>query len=239
MKLDILVLAAHPDDAELGCGGTIAKHVELGFSVGVVDFTKGELGTRGTPEIREKEAAESSGILGLTIRENLGLRDGFFLNNEKEQLVVAKAIRKFRPEIVLANAIFDRHPDHGKGAALAYDACFIAGLSKVNTLDDQGNPQEPWRPKAFYHYIQSEFVTPDFIVDISHFWDIKMSSIKAFRTQFYDPSSKEAETYISSPAFLKKLEARSIDFGHAIGAAYGEGFVVRRFPGIKNLFDLL
>lgn len=239
MKLDLLVLAAHPDDAELGCGGTIAKHVALGFRVGVVDLTSGELGTRGTPELREKEAAESTKILGLSVRENLGLRDGFFQNSEKEQLQVVKAIRKFRPEIILANAIMDRHPDHGKGSVLAYDSCFLAGLSKVETKDDHGQQQFPWRPKAFYNYIQSEFITPHFIVDVSDFWEVKMNAIRAFRTQFFDPSSNEPETYISSPAFLKKLEARSLDFGHTIGVSYGEGFTVRRFPGVKNLFDLL
>jgi bacillithiol biosynthesis deacetylase BshB1 len=239
MKLDLLVIAAHPDDAELGCGGTIAKHVALGLQVGVVDLTRGELGTRGTPELREAEASESSKILGLSIRENLGLRDGFFQNNEFEQLEVVKAIRKFRPEIVLANAITDRHPDHGKGSTLAYDSSFLAGLSKVKTPDEKGSLQQPWRPRAFYNYIQSEFVTPDFIVDISDFWETKINSIKAFKTQFFDPSSDEPETYISSPAFLKKLEARSLDFGHTIGVSYGEGFTVRRFPGVKNLFDLL
>lgn len=239
MKLDLLVLASHPDDAELGCGGTIAKHVSMGFKVGVVDFTRGELGTRGTPELREKEAVESAKILNLSLRENLGLRDGFFQNSEPEQLEVIKAIRKFRPEIILANAKTDRHPDHGKGATLAYESSFLAGLSKIETHDKQGNLQMPWRPKAFYNYIQSEFVTPDFIVDISDFWEVKMNSIRAFRTQFFDPSSSEPDTYISSPAFLKKLEARSMDFGHTIGVAYGEGFTVRRFPGVKNLFDLL
>ena len=239
MKLDLLVLASHPDDAELGCGGVIAKHVSLGYKVGIVDFTRGELGTRGTPELRSKEASESAQILGLSVRENLGLRDGFFRNAEPEQLKVIAAIRKFKPEIVLANALTDRHPDHGRAADLAYDSCFLSGLIKVKTLDESGGEQNPWRPKAVYHYIQSEFVEPDLIVDISAFWETKMKSILAFKTQFHNPSSKEEQTYISSPSFLRKLEARAVDFGHTIGVSYGEGFKVRRFPGIQNLFDLL
>ncbi len=239
MKLDLLILASHPDDAELGCGGVIAKHVSLGYKVGIVDFTQGELGTRGTPEIRIKEASESAKILGLSARENLGLRDGFFQNAEPEQLKVIAAIREFQPEIILANALMDRHPDHGRAADLAYDSCFLSGLAKVKTVDESGNQQNPWRPKAVYHYIQSEFVEPDMIVDISDFWETKMKSILAFKTQFHNPSSTEQETYISSPSFLRKLEARAIDFGHTIGVSYGEGFKVRRFPGIKNFFDLL
>jgi len=239
MKLDLLVLASHPDDAELGCGGAIAKHVSQGYKVGVIDFTRGELGTRGTPETRETESLDSAKILGLSIRENLGLRDGFFQNGESEQLKVVNAIRRYKPEVVLANAIRDRHPDHAKGADLAYDACFLAGLAKVKTTDENGLEQGPWRPRAFYHYIQSEFVEPDLILDVSGFWEIKMKSILAFKTQFHNPSSEEPETYISNPSFLRKLEARAIDFGHAIGVSYGEGFKVRRFPGVQNLFDLL
>lgn len=239
MKLDILVLAAHPDDAELGCGGVIAKHISLGYKVGVIDFTKGELGTRGTPETRHAEAAESAKILGLAIRENLGLKDGFFQNAQPEQLKVISAVRSHQPEIILASAIRDRHPDHGRGADLAYDSCFLSGLAKIKTVDSEGRDQMQWRPRAFYHYIQSEFVEPDFIVDISGFWETKMKSILAFKSQFNDPSSKEKETYISDPSFLRKLEARAIDFGHTIGVSHGEGFTVRRHPGIKNLLDLL
>lgn len=239
MKLDLLVLAAHPDDAELGCGGTIAKHISQGFKIGVVDFTRGELGTRGTAEERDKEAQASAKILGLSARENLRLRDGFFQNGEEEQLKVISVIRKYRPEIVLANALIDRHPDHGKAASLAYDSCFLSGLSKIKTFDDAGAEQPAWRPRAIYHYIQSEFVEPDLIIDVSEFWETKMKSILAFKTQFYDPSSKDPETYISNPLFLRKLESRAIDFGHAIGVSYGEGFKVRRFTGVKSLFDLL
>jgi len=238
MKLDILVLAAHPDDAELGCGGTIAKHISLGHKVGIVDFTMGELGTRGTPETRDSEAKESARILGLSARENLGLKDGFFQNDKENQIVVVRAIRKYRPEIVLANAIYDRHPDHGKGSELAYDSCFLAGLAKVETSDG-GISQSPWRPKAVYHYIQSQLIEPDFVIDISDFWNKKMEAVRAFRTQFYDPNSTEPDTYISNPGFLKLLESRANEFGHAIGASYGEGFTVRRVIGANNLFDII
>lgn len=239
MKLDILVLAAHPDDAELGVGGTIAAHIAKGRKVGVVDFTRGELGTRGTPETRASEAAEGSKIMGLTVRENLGLADGFFRNDEAHQRVVIQAIRKYQPEIVLANAIHDRHSDHGKGAELAADACFLSGLVKIETKDEQGNLQKAWRPKAVYHYIQSQFIEPDFIVDITAHWETKVAAVKAFKTQFFDPNSKEPMTYISTPEFMDLVEARAIEFGHAIGVKYGEGFTVRRYLGVSDLFDLM
>ena len=232
MKLDILVLAAHPDDAELGCGGTILKHVAAGYKVGVVDLTRGELGTRGTVETRAKEAADSAKILGLVVRENLGLPDGFFKNEQAHQLEVVKAIRKFQPEIILANARYDRHPDHGRASELIFESCFLAGLAKITT------GQEPWKTKVLYHYIQSQLIMPDFVVDVTDYWETKMDAIRAFKTQFYDPSSKEPDTYISSPAFMKLLESRGNELGHAIGARYGEGFTVRRFVGVKSLFDL-
>jgi bacillithiol biosynthesis deacetylase BshB1 len=239
MKLDILVLAAHPDDAELGCGGTIARHVSLGKKVGIVDLTRGELGTRGTPITREEEASASAKILGVSVRENLNLKDGFFQNDVESQLTVIRAIRTYQPEIVLANATHDRHIDHGKGASLAYDACFLSGLAKIETFGEQRLKQKPWRPVSFYHYIQSQFIQPDFVMDVSGFWDIKMQAIKAFKTQFFNPESTEPETYISKPGFLKMLEARGVEYGHAIGSQYGEGFTVRRYPGVKSLFDLL
>ncbi|CAN5546807.1 bacillithiol biosynthesis deacetylase BshB1 [soil metagenome] len=238
MKLDILVLAAHPDDAELGCGGTIIKHIAAGMKVGIVDFSRGELGTRGTAETRDKEATDSAKILGLSARENLSLPDGFFQNEKEHQMVVIQAIRKYQPDIVLSNAIYDRHPDHGKGSDLAYVSCFLSGLAKVETNVAE-KKQEPWRPKAHYHYIQSEFIKPDFIVDISGTWQKKMEAIRAFKTQFHDPTSKEPETYISNPAFQKLLEARAIEFGHAIGVQHGEGFTTRRWLGVKSLYDLL
>jgi N-acetylglucosamine malate deacetylase 1 len=239
MKVDILVLAAHPDDAELGCGGTIAKHIALGRKVGIVDLTRGELGTRGTPETRDLEAAKSATILNLTVRENLKLKDGFFANDEYHQRIVIQAIRKYQPTIVLANAIFDRHIDHGRGASLAYDACFLSGLTKIETVDETGKAQQAWRPSAVYHYIQSQLIEPHFIVDISAHWETKMNAIKAYKTQFFDPESQEPQTYISTPEFMKMIESRAVEFGHAIGVKYGEGFTTRRYPGVHNLFDLI
>lgn len=237
LKLDILVLAAHPDDAELGCGGVIAKHVALGHRVGVIDFTRGELGTRGTVQTRDAEAQASSKILGLSVRENLNFKDGFFTNDEHHQREVAMVIRKYQPEIVLANATYDRHPDHGKGAGLSFDSCFISGLIKVETTHE-GKPQLPWRPRSLYHFIQSQYIQPDFIVDISEHWDAKMESVKAYKTQFYDPQSKEPATYISNPSFMKMLESRAQEYGHAIGVKFGEGFTVRRSIGVDNLFSI-
>ncbi|MBK5277709.1 MAG: bacillithiol biosynthesis deacetylase BshB1 [Bacteroidia bacterium] len=238
MKLDILILAAHPDDAELGCGGTIAKHVALGHKVGIVDFTRGELGTRGTVETRGQEAAESAKILGISVRENLHLKDGFFRSLLEEQIAVVKAIRKYQPDLILANAIHDRHPDHGKGADLAFECSFLAGLAKFETTEE-GKVQAPWRPKALYHYIQSQYIKPDIIVDVSDSWQTKMNAIGAFKTQFYDPKSKEPTTYISNPGFLKMVESRGQEMGYSIGVNYGEGFTVRRFVGVKSLFDII
>ncbi|HYF68509.1 MAG TPA: bacillithiol biosynthesis deacetylase BshB1 [Ohtaekwangia sp.] len=239
MKLDLLVLAAHPDDAELGCAGTIAKHISLGYKVGIVDLTQGDLGTRGTIESRAEEAADAAAILGVSVRENLKFRDGFFRNDEEHQLRVIRAIRKYQPEIVLANATHDRHSDHGRASALEYDACFLSGLVKIETVDEQGRKQLPWRPRSVYHYIQSVMIQPDFIVDVSDFWDLKMQAIKAFKSQFFDPSSAEPETYISKPGFLRMIESRAVEFGHAINVQYGEGYTHRQTPGIKDLFHLL
>ena len=239
MKLDILVLAAHPDDAELGCGGTIARHTRRGDKVGIIDFTRGELGTRGTPEIRAREAEESAKILGVSIRENLQLPDGFFRNDAESQLTVIRAIRKYQPRVVLANAVYDRHVDHGKGASLGYDACFLSGLAKIETIGEDAQKQRPWRPEAVYHYVQSQFISPDFVVDISDDWETKMKAVRAFRSQFHNPGSNEPETYISKPGFLKMLEARAVEYGHAIGVTYAEGFTTRRFVGVNSLFDLI
>ena len=238
MKLDILVLAAHPDDAEISCAGTIARHVAMGHKVGIVDFTKGELGTRGTVEIRAAEAAAAAKVLGVSVRENLGLRDGFFENDATHQLAVIRTIRKYQPSIVLANAVYDRHIDHGRGASLAYDACFLSGLVRIETLDESGKKQAPWRPGVVYHYIQSLYIEPDFIVDVSDYWDIKIEALKAFKSQFYDPQNSETETYISRPGFVKMIEARASDWGYAIGSKYGEGFTTRRYLGVNSLFDL-
>jgi N-acetylglucosamine malate deacetylase 1 len=237
MKLDILVFAAHPDDAELGCGGTIAKHVSLGYKVGVVDLTRGELGTRGTVQTRDQEAKDSAKILGLSARGNLNFRDGFLKNDEEHQLKLIQAIRKYQPEIVLANAIHDRHPDHGRGADLAFDSCFLAGLAKIETKEE-GKAQQAWRPKHLYHYIQSQLIVPDFVVDVSSHWQIKMDSIKAFKTQFFDPSSSEPETFISKPSFLTFLEARAKELGQSIGVEYAEGFTTTSKIGVEDLFQL-
>jgi bacillithiol biosynthesis deacetylase BshB1 len=219
MKLDILVMAAHPDDAELSCAGTILKHIAAGKKVGIVDFTRGELGTRGTPEIRLQESADATKILGLHARENLGIRDGFFRNDEETQLKLIEVIRKYQPDIVLANALEDRHPDHGKGAQLAIDACFLSGLRQIKTGD-----LPAWRPAQVYHYIQDRYLEPDFVVDISAQWNQKEAAIRAFKSQFFDPSSAEPASYISSPDFLNFIQARAMEMGHKIGVKYGEGF---------------
>jgi len=238
MKLDILAFASHPDDVELSCSGTIISHIKKGYKVGIVDLTKGELGTRGTPEIRLQESDAASKIMGIHIRENLGFKDGFFVNDKAHQLEVVKMIRKYQPELVLANAITDRHPDHGKGADVVRDAIFVAGLRMVETIVD-GEIQQPWRPKLVYNYIQNNYINPDVIVDISAHWDDKLASIKAFKSQFFDPESPEPQSFISSPEFLEFLEARSKEFGHAINVKYGEGFTVARKIGVDNLFNLI
>lgn len=218
MKLDILVMAAHPDDAELAVAGTIVDAIAKGKKVGIVDFTRGELGTRGTPEIRLAESVAASQVLGIHVRENLELADGFFQNDRESQLKLIEVIRKYQPEVVLANALEDRHPDHGKGADLAIDACFLSGLRKIET----GLPA--WRPKHVYHYIQDRYLEPDFVIDISAHWEKKETAIRAFKSQFYDPNSTEPASYISSPDFLAFIEARAQEMGHKIGVKYGEGF---------------
>lgn len=239
MKLDILVITVHPDDAELGCAGTILKHLALGKKVGVVDLTRGELGTRGTADGRAEEAAEAASILGLAIRENLGLRDGFFKNEEYEQLEVVKAIRKYKPEIVIGNALFDRHPDHGRAGELINDACFLAGLRKIPTEID-GIEQEIHRPRLLLQLIQDYYIKPDIVVDVSDVWEKKIESIRAFKSQFFNKEYKEDEpqTYISNPAFIDVIEARAREYGKYIGANYAEGFTSKRLLGVNNLFDL-
>jgi bacillithiol biosynthesis deacetylase BshB1 len=238
MKLDILAFGAHPDDVELGAGGTIAKEVADGKKVGIVDLTRGELGTRGTPELRDEEAIASSRILGIDLRANLSFRDGFFQNDETHQMELVKWIRHYQPEIVLCNSLSDRHPDHGKASALASDACFLAGLNKVNTYWD-GVKQEAWRPQTVYHYIQDRYLKPDLVIDVSEFMDQKMNAVKAFKSQFYDPNSNEPGTAISSKEFIDFLYARCIEFGRPINAKYAEGFKCERIPGINSLFELL
>jgi bacillithiol biosynthesis deacetylase BshB1 len=238
MKLDILAFGAHPDDVELGCAGTILKEISLGKTVGIIDLTRGELGTRGSAEIRDQEAADAAKILGVVIRENLNMRDGFFVNDEKHQLEIIKMIRKYQPEIVLCNAIDDRHIDHGKGSKLVSDACFLSGLLKIETVLD-GEIQNPWRPKVVYHYMQWKNIEPDFVVDITGFTDKKIDSILAYRSQFYDPNSKEPESPISSKNFLESLNYRSRDLGRLTGVEHAEGFTVERYLAVNSLGDLI
>lgn len=237
MKLDIMAIGVHPDDVELGCGGTLALHASKGASVGIVDLTTGQLGTRGTPEIRVQEAEEAAKILGASIRENLGMEDGYFVNDAKHQLQLIQSIRKYRPDVVLANAPDDRHPDHGRAAQLIKEACFYAGLRKIES-QWEGEVQEAWRPKRLYHYIQFRYLTPDLIVDISDHAETKMKAIKAFASQFYDPSSNAPETLISSQRFMHQIESRMTEFGGQIHVNYGEGFITERVPGVSGLLDL-
>jgi len=238
IKLDILAFGAHPDDVELGCGGTIAKEIANGKKVGIVDLTRGELGTRGTPELRIKESENASKTIGIEIRENLGFKDGFFKNDEPHQLEIIKIIRKFKPNIVLCNAKDDRHIDHPKGADLVVDSCFLSGLKKVKT-DLEGKKQDSWRPNNVYHYIQWKNTSPDFLVDISGFEDVKMNAVKCYSSQFYDPSSKEPETLISKKNFLDTIYNRSLDFGRLIGVDHAEGFTTNKAIGVDSINDLI
>ncbi|WP_298494775.1 bacillithiol biosynthesis deacetylase BshB1 [uncultured Algibacter sp.] len=237
MKLDILAFGAHPDDVELGCGGTIAKEVKNGKKVGIIDLTRGELGTRGTAETRDEEAFNAAKILGVSIRTNLEFADGFFVNDKKHQLAIIKMIRKYQPEIILCNAIDDRHIDHGKGSKLVSGACFLSGLIKIETTDD-GVVQKPWRPKQVYHYIQWKHIEPDLTVDISGFINKKMDAVLAYKTQFFDAHSKEPETPISSKNFTDSIIYRSRDLGRLIGVEHAEGYTVERYVAVDSLFDL-
>lgn len=238
MKLNLLAFGAHPDDVELGCGGTIAKEVSRGKTVGIVDLTRGELGTRGTAEQRDIEAAAAQKILGVTVRENLKFRDGFFNNDESHQLEIVKLIRKYRPDIVLCNATDDRHIDHGKGSKLVSDACFLSGLRRVETIY-KDTLQLPWRPKAVYHYIQWKPITPDLVVDISDFIQTKMDAINAYGSQFYNPDSTEPETPIATKNFLESIVYRAKDLGRITGVDFAEGYTVERYPLVDSLFDVL
>ncbi|WP_452598675.1 bacillithiol biosynthesis deacetylase BshB1 [Pontimicrobium sp. MEBiC01747] len=237
MKLDILAFGAHPDDVELGAGGTVAKAVAEGKKVGIVDLTKGELGTRGTEFTRFEEAANASKILGVSVRENLGFADGFFVNDKTHQLEVIKMIRKYQPEIVICNAVDDRHIDHGRGSKLVSDACFLSGLVKIET-EVEGKLQDKWRPKTVYHYIQWKDLTPDFVVDISGYIDKKMKSVFAYKTQFFDPNSKEPETPITSKNFTDSINYRARELGRLVGVEHAEGFTVERYVTVDSLFDL-
>ena len=238
MKLDILAFGAHPDDVELGCSGTIAKEISLGKKVGIIDLTRGELGTRGSVEIRNSEAEAAAKILGVSIRKNLDMRDGFFQNDESHQLRIIEIIRKYKPEIVLCNAIDDRHIDHAKGSKLVSDACFLSGLVKIETSID-GIQQDAWRPKLVYHYIQWKNIEPDFVVDITGFIDKKEASILAYSSQFYNPNSEEPETPIATKNFLESIHNRSRELGRLIGTEYAEGFTVERYLAVNSLWDLI
>lgn len=240
MKVDLLAFGAHPDDIELGAGATIAKFIHEGKTVGAVDLTEGELGTRGSAQIRYQESSAAAKILGLSFRHNLQLADGFFKNDRESQLIVIQMIRKYRPDMVLCNAIDDRHIDHAKGSHLVSDACFLSGLLKIETLDPEtGEPQMHWRPKVVYHYIQWKNINPDFVVNITGFLDIKMESIKAYGSQIYDPKSEAPQTPISSKNFLDSVEYRARDLGRLIGVEAAEGFTVERFVAVESLSDLI
>jgi bacillithiol biosynthesis deacetylase BshB1 len=239
MKLDILAFGAHPDDVELGCGATIAKEIANGKSVGIIDLTRGELGTRGTAETRDKESEASASILGVAMRSNMEFADGFFVNDKRHQIELIKMIRKFKPEIVLCNAIDDRHIDHGKGSKLVSNACFLSGLLKIDTkCEDEDGWQEHWRPKFVYHYIQWKHLEPDFVVDVSGFMNKKMEAVLAYKTQFYNAKSNEPETPISNKNFTDSIEYRARDLGRLIGVEHAEGFTVERYVAVDSLYDL-
>lgn len=240
MKLDILAIAAHPDDIEMCCGATIAKETSRGKKVGIVDLTRGDLGTRGTAETRDEEAKNAATVLNLTVRENLKFRDGFFINDEKHQLEVIKMIRKYKPEIVITNAVTDRHPDHGKGSKLVSDSCFLSGLRKIETSID-GIPQEAWRPKQVLHTIQWNIEEPDIVIDVTGFIETKIESCLAYKTQFFDEGSEDTEPaiVISGEQYLESLKYRSYDLGRIIGVQYAEGFTVERYVAVDSIFDLI
>lgn len=237
-QLDILAFGAHPDDVELSCAGTIAKEIASGKKIGIVDLTRGELGTRGSAEIRDQEAKKAASLLGVVCRENLGFRDGFFINDEDHQIAVIEMIRKYNPKTVLCNAQTDRHIDHGRAAALVHDACFLSGLQKIETTVE-GKPQEAWRPSQVYHYMQWNNDPCDFVVDISDFMEKKMEVILAYSSQFYDKKSNEPETPISSQQFLSSIESRAADLGRIIGVSYAEGFTTNRQLAVSQISDLI
>lgn len=238
MKLDILAVGSHPDDVELSCAGTLAKEISRGKNVGIVDLTRGELGTRGTAETRDAEAKEAARILGVKVRHNMNFRDGFFLNDPSHQMELIRFLRKYKPEIVFCNAVNDRHIDHGRGSKLVSDACFLSGLRRIET-EWEGEKQEAWRPKNVYHYIQWKNIEPDIVVDISGFMEKKMDSVKAYKTQFFDKDSSEPNTPISSDNFFDSITYRARDLGRLIGTDHAEGFTVERYPAVDSIFDLI
>lgn len=238
MKLDILAIGAHPDDIELGCGATVAKEISLGKKIGLLDLTRGELGTRGSAEIRDVEAKNAAKILGVEVRENLGFADGFFTNDKEHQIEIIKILRKYRPDIVLCNAVEDRHIDHPKGSKLVSDACFLSGLRRIET-ELEGELQEAWRPKFVYHYIQWKNLEPDFVVDVSDFIDKKIEAVKAYESQFYKKGSNEPESPISSKNFINSVLYRAQDLGRLIGVKAAEGFTVERPLAVNSLSNLI
>lgn len=239
MKIDLLFIVAHPDDVELGAAGTILKHKKAGKKVGIIDLTRGELGTRGTAETRATEAAAAAKILDLDVRDNLAIRDGFFKNDEEHQLKVIAAIRKYQPEIVITNAYYDRHPDHGRACDLVTDSCFLAGLPKIETLNG-GQNQKPWRPRLLLHLIQDTYIKPDIVIDISEFIDQKLEAIRAYKTQFYveGVDISDPQTYISNPAFMDVIIGRSREYGKSIQVQHAEGYLSKKILGVDYLFDL-
>lgn len=236
-QIDVLAIGAHPDDVELSASGTLLKHRAMGYTTGIIDLTQGELGSRGTKETRKEEADVAAKILGLTERVNLKMADGFFEHSEENLRLIIEQIRRFKPEIVLMNAVSDRHPDHGKGSKLASEACFLAGLRRIETTWN-GEPQEAHRPKFVYHYIQDRYLKPDFVIDVTDFVEQKFDSIKAYKTQFWDPNSSEPKTPISGEEFFEFLRGRMAEFGRSIGVRYAEGYTVERVIGIDSLFQL-
>jgi bacillithiol biosynthesis deacetylase BshB1 len=238
MRLDILAVGAHPDDVELGCGATIAKEISLGKKVGILDLTRGELGTRGSAEIRNLEANNATRILGVEVRENLNFSDGFFENNKENQLEIIKIIRKYKPNVVLCNAVDDRHIDHAKASKLVSDACFLSGLLKVET-QLEGEKQDVWKPKQVYHYIQWKNIEPHFVVDVTGFIETKLKAVRAYKSQFYDPKSKEPSSPISSKNFISSVKYRAQDLGRLIGTEYGEGFTTERYVAVKSFENLI
>lgn len=235
MKLDILAFGVHPDDVELGCSGTLLAAIAEGKKVGVIDLTRGELGTRGSAETRKEEAARAAEILGIHVRENLGMADGFFQNDETNLRKVIEMIRKYQPGVILANAFDDRHPDHGRSAKLVADAAFLSGLRKIETFAG-GQLQEVWKPAYVFHYIQDRLIAPSFVVDITAFMDKKMEAVLAYGTQFFNPDLNEPQTYISSSQFLETVKARALMMGKRIGVGYAEGYYTEKTPGISS-FD--
>ena len=232
MKLDILVFGAHPDDVELGCGGTVIKEIKAGKKVGIIDLTRGELGTRGNAETRNAETKLASDIMGVIIRENMNFKDGFFKDDEDHKLALVKKIRQYNPEIVITNAVSDRHPDHGRGSQITVDSCFLSGLEKIDT------GQQIWRPRAIYHYIQFNHLTPDLVVDISEEMEAKLKAVKAYSTQFFNTESKETETMISSKSFLDSVSYRAKDLGRQSNCEYAEGFLAHQMPKVNTLLDI-